>query len=44
MWFLICILLALAFTAGDEYAVQVLTEDGSTEFDGVALQLICSVG
>ncbi len=36
--------LSLAFTAGDVYAVQILTEDGTTEFDGVALQLICSVG
>ncbi len=36
--------LTLAFTAGDVYAVQILTEDGSTEFDGVSLQLICSVG
>ncbi len=36
--------LTLAFTAGDQYAVQILSEDGSTEFDGVTLQLICSVG
>ncbi len=36
--------LSLAFTAGDVYAVQILVEDGTTEFDGVVLQLICSVG
>ncbi len=36
--------LTLAFAAGDKYAIQILTEDGSTEFDGVALQLICLVG
>jgi len=36
--------LTLAFTAGDQYAVQILQEDGTTEFDGVTLQAICSVG
>lgn len=36
--------LTLAFTAGQEYAVHVITEDGTTEFDGAQLQLICSVG
>jgi len=36
--------LTLAFTAGDEFAVQILTEDGTTEFDGACLYLTASIG